>query len=51
MGPEAVATLSTKEIGKYALNGIFCCKEFSEARVRLKNEIDTEEKKSHLSPQ
>jgi len=30
MGFEAAATLSRYEIGKYALNGIFCCKEFSD---------------------
>ena len=35
-GLEAVVTLSTKEIGKYALNGIFCYKEFLEASIRLK---------------
>lgn len=48
MGLEAVATLSTEEIGKYALNGIFCCKEFLEASIRLKIGTTLREKSPFL---
>lgn len=49
-GRETVATLSTKEIGKYALNGIFCCKAFLRASTGYEIVRTTLEKRAPAIP-